>query len=209
MSEKADKAKADIIKAARKVLSNIGVRNMTLQAVADAASISKGALYHYYKSKNDILYDIMEQDNAHSRLLAKKAIDPDYEYNPDELKMDVVKGVLDRCYRFDKNKLNLYLQGEALQGNSELKRKYDDKYHEWVNNINTILARIYGIDSDPLMKTFSSLFLAVIDGICLQYALMNKVDADEEYIGKIMMFLLNMNYKQVAGLIRENPELKF
>lgn len=209
MSKKTDKARAEIIKAARKVLSKIGVTNMTLQTVADAASISKGALYYYYKSKNDILYDIMEQDNIHSRLLASRAIDPECEYNRNELKKDVTQGVLDRFSRLDKNILNLYLQGEALQGNEELRRKYNEKYHEWVGNIDSILTRLYGVESTPLTRTFSTILLGAVEGICLQYALMDEVEADEDFIGRLLMYLLSLDYEKVVGYIRDNPKLAF
>ena len=86
MTKKSDIAKAEIIEAARKVLPQIGMRNMTLKAVADAASISKGALYYYYKSKDDILYEIMEQDNAHSRRIAGRLLEDNSQVDVEDLK---------------------------------------------------------------------------------------------------------------------------
>lgn len=207
--KKSDIARAEIIDAARKVLSQIGVNNMTLQAVADAASISKGALYYYYKSKDEILYDIMAQDNAHSREIAGKLIEKDYDLDVESLKREVAKGVLNRFTQLDKNKLNLYLQGEALQGNIELQKRYNDKYHEWINNIDGILSRIYGVESTDITRTFSTIALAAIEGICIQKALMDNVEGDEDLIGKIIMFLLNLNYHKTEKILKKNPDLSY
>lgn len=207
MSKKSDIAKAEIIEAARKVLSQIGVNNMTLQAVADAASISKGALYYYYKSKDEILYDIMAQDNAHSREIAGKLIEKDHDLDVESLKKEVTKGVLNRFTQLDKNKLNLYLQGEALQGNTELQKRYNDKYHEWISNIDGILSRIYEVESTDITRTLSTIALAAIEGICIQKALMDNIEGDEDLIGKIIMFLLSIDYKSTEKILKKNHKL--
>lgn len=209
MSKKSDIARTEIIEAARKVLSQIGVRNMTLKTVADAASISKGALYYYYKTKDDILYDIMAQDNAHSREIAGKVIEEDHDLDVEDLKKEVTKGVLNRFIQLDKNKLNLYLQGEALQGNVELQRRYDEKYHEWINNIDGILSRIYGVESTEITRTISTIALAAIEGICIQKALMNKIMGNEELIGKIIMFFLSLDYGSIENSLKNNERLSF
>lgn len=209
MSKKADIARAEIIEAARKVLSQIGVKNMTLKAVADAASISKGALYYYYKSKDEILYDIMAQDNAHSREIAGKVIEKDHDLNIESLKKEVTKGVLNRFSQLDKNKLNLYLQGEALQGNIELQNRYNDKYHEWINNIDGILSRIYNVESTGITRTISTIALAAIEGICIQKALMDDIEGDEDLIGKIIMFLLSLDYKNTEKVLKKTKGLSY
>lgn len=209
MSKKSDVARAEIIEAARRVLSQIGVNNMTLQSVADAASISKGALYYYYKSKDDILYDIMAQDNAHSRQIAGKLIKDDHNLNVENLKREVTKGVLNRFSQLDKNKLNLYLQGEALQGNAELQKRYNDKYHEWINNIDGILSQIYKVESTDVTRTISTIALAAIEGICIQKALMDNIEGDEDLIGKIIMFLLSLDYNKTEKILKDNPNLDY
>jgi AcrR family transcriptional regulator len=209
MSKKSDAARAGIIDAARRVLSQIGVKNMTLQSVADAASISKGALYYYYKTKDDILYDIMAQDNAHSREIAGKVIEKDHNTDIEELKKEVTSGVLNRFTQLDKNKLNLYLQGEALQGNIELQKRYNDKYHEWISNIDGILSRIYQVESTDVTRTISTIALAAIEGICIQKALMDNIEGDEDLIGKIIMFLLSLDYNKTEKILKENPGLSY
>lgn len=209
MSKKSDIAKSEIIEAARKVLSQVGVQNMTLQAVADAASISKGALYYYYKTKDDILYEIMEQDNAHSRRIAGRVIEQNSEIDVEELKKEITNGVLNRFPQVDKNKLNLYLQGEALRGNSGLQKKYNEKYHEWIGNVDRILTGIWGVESSELSRTISSLALAAIEGMCIQTALMEKLEAGDELIGKILMIIYSIDYRDIERRIREDTSLNY
>ncbi len=209
MTKKSDIAKAEIIEAARKVLSKIGVRNMTLQAVADAASISKGALYYYYKSKDDILYEIMEQDNAHSRRIAGRLLEDSSSIDVEELKKEVTTGIMNRFPQVDKNKLNLYLQGEALQGNRELQKKYNDKYHEWIANVDRIITRIYGVKSSSETRTVSTIALAAIEGICIQKALMNKLESDDELLGRILMLLLSIDFEALKKRLSEDPSLSY
>lgn len=209
MTKKQDMAKAEIIEAARRVLSQIGVRNMTLQAVADAASISKGALYYYYRTKDDILYEIMEQDNAHSRRIAGRLLGDNSDIDVEELKREVTNGILNRFPQIDKNKLNLYLQGEALQGNTELQRKYNDKYNEWISNVDRIITRIYGVESSPETRTVSTIALAAIEGICIQKALMDSIEASDELIGKIIMLLLSIDFDSLRKRLSEDQSLSF
>lgn len=209
MSKKSDIAKAEIIEAARKVLSQVGVRKMTLQAVADAASISKGALYYYYRTKDDILYEIMEQDNAHSRRIAGRVIEQDSTIDVEELKKEVTTGILNRFPQIDKNKLNLYLQGEALRGNTGLQKKYNDKYHEWIDNVDRIITRIYGVESSPVSRTIATIALAAIEGICIQMALMDKLEADEELIGRILMLVMSIDYSSMENRLKGDPSLSY
>lgn len=209
MSKKSDIAKAEIIEAARKVLSQVGVRKMTLQAVADAASISKGALYYYYRTKDDILYEIMEQDNAHSRRIAGRVIEQDSTIDVEELKKEVTTGILNRFPQINKNKLNLYLQGEALRGNTGLQKKYNDKYHEWIDNVDRIITRIYGVESSPVSRTIATIALAAIEGICIQMALMDKLEADEELIGRILMLVMSIDYSSMENRLKGDPSLSY
>lgn len=209
MSKKSDEARAEIIKAARKVLSQIGVANMTLQAVADAASISKGALYYYYKSKDDILYDIMEQDNVHSRRIVSNLVKYKKEHDIKDLKIEITKGILNRFNHIDNNKLNHYLQGEALQGNTELQKRYKFKYHEWIKNIDKILTQLYGVESTEITKTFSTILLAFVEGLCIQKALMDNIEADEDFIGRLLMYIQSLKYDRVVDFIKNNPDFIF
>ena len=72
-----------------------------------------------------------------------------------------------------------------------------------------MLSRLDGVEPDPLICTFSTFLAGTVEGICLQYALMDKVEADEEFMGRLLMFLFSINYEKVVEYIRNNPRLDF
>ncbi|GGM50242.1 TetR family transcriptional regulator [Longimycelium tulufanense] len=47
-----------IIRAAVRLFAEQGFDGTTVQQVVDAAQVTKGALYHYFESKDDLLYEI-------------------------------------------------------------------------------------------------------------------------------------------------------
>jgi AcrR family transcriptional regulator len=56
--------KREIIEAAKQVFYKKGYSNTTTQDIVDAANISRGLLYYHFKSKEEILYWIVEQQAA-------------------------------------------------------------------------------------------------------------------------------------------------
>ncbi|MCP4135186.1 MAG: TetR/AcrR family transcriptional regulator [bacterium] len=200
MTKKAENNRDKIIEAARTVVSKIGVKNTTLQTVADAAGISKGALYYYYKTKDEILYDVMEQDNVESikmvKLSAEKAKDKE------GLIEAILKGILIRIDDVDKNKLSLYLQGEALQGNEDLQRNYAVKYKEWIRSFEKIVMELYEVDAGPITRVFSSLALAAIEGMSVQRLLLGDEERNDEILKGIIKLILTPDMGKVRSLAK-------
>lgn len=56
--------KREIIETAKRVFYKKGYMNTTTQDIVDAANISRGLLYYHFKSKEEILYWIVEQQVA-------------------------------------------------------------------------------------------------------------------------------------------------
>jgi len=55
----ADKRQA-ILEAAQRVFAESGFHTSTMDAVADAAGVAKGTIYLYFKSKNELLTELMD-----------------------------------------------------------------------------------------------------------------------------------------------------
>lgn len=60
--------KAEIIEAAANIFMEKGYEAASIQDVADAVDILKGSLYYYIKSKDDLLYEVIQE--VHLRGLA-------------------------------------------------------------------------------------------------------------------------------------------
>src|SRR5699024_9055096 len=52
--------KIKIIDAARTIISEHRIQGATIRGIAEEAGVSTGAIYHYYSSKEAILYDVMD-----------------------------------------------------------------------------------------------------------------------------------------------------
>lgn len=62
MTEKAKAKMARIEDAARKLFTERGYRNITIDDVASAVGMARTTLYDYYKSKEEILYALVERN---------------------------------------------------------------------------------------------------------------------------------------------------
>lgn len=72
MSDSQSAIRAKIIAAAQKAIAELGVSNTTLQVIADGAGISKGSLYYYFKTKDSILYSVVDEDFRISRRIMQQ-----------------------------------------------------------------------------------------------------------------------------------------
>jgi AcrR family transcriptional regulator len=53
--------RAEVLSAALEVFAKVGFERATLQDVADRAGVTKGALYHYFDSKNQLFLELMRE----------------------------------------------------------------------------------------------------------------------------------------------------
>jgi AcrR family transcriptional regulator len=53
--------RAEVLDAALEVFAKVGFERATLQDVADRAGVTKGALYHYFDSKNQLFLELMRE----------------------------------------------------------------------------------------------------------------------------------------------------
>lgn len=54
-----EERKAELLSAALEVFGEVGFERATLQQVADRAGVTKGALYHYYASKDELFSELV------------------------------------------------------------------------------------------------------------------------------------------------------
>jgi len=65
--------KSRIIQAAKSVISRSGIAGATMRGIAEEAGLSTGAIYHYYSSKEEILYEVMDESLSETLRIAEES----------------------------------------------------------------------------------------------------------------------------------------
>ncbi len=159
-----------IIEKAGKLMAEKGIKQTTLADIAREAQISRGTLFYYYASKNDLIYDILEKhlsdvtDAIFASLPRRKSDIADW--------VIVLRNTLTALIQDENNaKINLYLLQEAILDNSDLKDRFAVKYQTWRELIAGQIARAFGIADSRRLPALGTLLLAMIDGLTIQFLL--------------------------------------
>ena len=159
-----------IIDAAGKLMADKGVKLTTLADIAREAGISRGTLFYYYASKNDLIYDILEKhlsdltDAIFASLPRRRSSTADLA--------SVLQSALTGLIQDENSgRINLYLLQEAIIDNSDLKDRFAVKYQTWRELIAGQIARVFGISDSRRLQALGTLLLAMIDGLTIQFLL--------------------------------------
>ena len=161
--------KARIIEAAKRVISRSSIAGATMRGIAEEAGLSTGAIYHYYSSKEDILYEVMDESLSETLRIAEEA--KGLKRSLEELIEEIYENIVKRFEKTDENLIQLYLAEEAILGNSELKEKFKIKYQEWVGRTEELMQHMYKKAPTKYNKALASLLIGAIDGIVMQLLL--------------------------------------
>ena len=156
--------KQRIIQEAEKLFSENGVKTTSLADIAKAVNISKGTLYYYYTSKEDIICDITD---IHLNIITNELINCVNNFSKAQPKDELIMTVINRVISAEtRGKLHLYLLSESLSGNTRLKERMILKYQEWLNVIQL------GIQTASIQTTYdpivlSQIIISLIDGFSI------------------------------------------
>lgn len=161
-----------IIEAAKRVIHSAGVQGATMRLVAEEAGVSTGAIYHYFSSKEDILYAVMDQNLSESSRIADLSVSG--KLSRQLILQEVEQGIFRRMGKEDENRIQFYLAQEALAGNEALRERFKDKYRQWHEAIDLLMKKLYELDDSEdraFYQNMGTILLAAIDGIILQVML--------------------------------------
>jgi AcrR family transcriptional regulator len=179
--------KSRIIEAAKRVISRSSIAGATMRGIAEEAGLSTGAIYHYYSSKEQILYEVMDESLSETLRIAEES--KRVKRKPDEIIEEIHENIVKRFEMIDENRIEFYLAQEAMLGNSELKEKFKDKYQEWVSRSEELMQHMYGRTPTKYNKAVASLLIGAIDGVVMQLLLgANPAEVDD--ISKVYLQIL-------------------
>lgn len=173
MNDSQSAIRAKIIASALQAIAEHGVSNTTLKIIADGAGISKGSLYYYFKTKDSILYSVVDEDFRISRRIMQKY--KAGELSKQQLREAIIAGFKERLEKKGKNRLHLYLAFEAMLGNQDLMASYQAKYADWVNDISEGFSIAFDVENSAWTRLLAFFFISTMDGWCIQELL--EIDA--------------------------------
>lgn len=179
--------KEKILQAAQRVIVQHGISGATMRGIAREAGLSTGAIYHYYKNKEEVLYDIMDKSLSESTRISEKS--KYKEETPEAIIAEISENILKRFEKISENRLQLYLSHEAMVGNEELVSKFKEKYKEWISRTEDLIKILYQREDNKYTRAFASLLIGAIDGVVLQLMLGANVSTPEE-ISEVYGFIL-------------------
>ena len=156
-------ARQKILRAAGDLMTEKGIKETSLKDIAKKAEMSAGTLYYYYSAKEDIIYDIADNN---LKQITDGLLDWIDRVDEGTSREQILKTVFEKILAAEtRGKLHLYLVSEAVTANGALKQKFVDRYEDWQKTLLLGLNKVLKDDADD---SLSYLILATIDGLIIQ-----------------------------------------
>lgn len=153
-----------IIETAIKLIGERGVEGTSLADIAKDVGISKGTLYYYYSSKNDLIFDITKDhmDKISANIFSM------IENKKGETSLhDTLKLLIETLLKSEtRTRLHLYLIQEVLSGNENLKERFVETYRQWFQMIQEGYSLLTSQQRDLTVQ--ARILVAIIDGLIIQ-----------------------------------------
>ena len=202
MNDSQSAIREKIIASALDAITRHGVSNTTLQIIADGAGISKGSLYYHFKTKDSILYSVVDEDFRISRRIMQKYWAG--ELNRQQLREAIVAGFKERLEKKSKNRLHLYLAHEAMLGNKELIASYKAKYIDWVKDISEGFSIAFDVENSVWTRLLAFFFICSMDGWCIQELLDIDAVPKQDAVKIMESIFIDEDKKNILKLLMNN-----
>ncbi len=186
MNEKNITTKAQIKQAAIRQIEKFGIDKTSMRSIATEANMTTGAIYYYYKNKQDLFNEIVT-DSIHFT----HRIFHEYESETitvDSLFSDVEKEVRLRLSHLQEEKLHLLLLSDAMKYDSDFSKNYAASLKTITNQAAGLFSSAFGIDDLEIAEQFAAIFMATLDGFAIQQILHTIPDHDTAYADTMLDF---------------------
>lgn len=158
----------NILDAASKLITQKGVKETSLADISKEVGISKGTLYYYYSTKNDLIYDIAD---IHIRKITEELLSWIDNIESNTAPEKILKVVFEKILTAEtRGKLHLYLVSDAVTSNTLLKQRFREKYKEWRVTLENGLRKVLK-NKTADCEILSHIMLATLDGLIMQWML--------------------------------------
>jgi AcrR family transcriptional regulator len=168
-------AQTRIIMAALKLFAERGVGGTSLQMIADEIGVTKAAVYHQYKTKDEIVRAVAETELARLETVLDAA---EAESSPDRIRQNVIERIIDLAVERRREVsplLNDPLIGRLYARDNRLLRVLD--------RLNVLLM---GDDDEPESAFATAMLMAALSGAVMHPLV---VDRDDETMRRQLLHL--------------------
>jgi AcrR family transcriptional regulator len=159
--------KIKIIEAAQRLISKQGVEKTSMRHIAEEAGITTGAIYYYYKSKEELLYDVMDYAMSITSNIMEMSSKP--EATPHEVLDEIARQVTQRLMKDNSaRRLRYYLAYQAALGDEALRAKFASDYKAQAGRTARLFNYVFETDHKPEDISLAIIMIAALDGINLQ-----------------------------------------
>ena len=168
----------EILKSVESLISKSGVNSISLKDIAKMCNISKGTLYYYYTTKDEIIFDVIVKhvQELHTEYLEW------IERHQKDLTIERFLGVI--LYKgvklFNRAKLHVFLVNECLKGNDTLRNKFNELWNEWHKILQVGIIQAFKNEKEA--EDIAYLLMVIIDGLAIQEVMQNQAIKEEKII---------------------------
>lgn len=162
--------KQRIINAAIKVMQENPMEEVSVRKIATQAGLTTGAIYHHYKNKDELLFDVMKQSLQFTHRLAESVKNENHKKGRALLE-EIVAEVGKRLSKSEEQKLYLLLLNDAIARNHPVRKKYEQNYRDIIENTANLFEEAFELKNETHKRGVAALLVAAMDGIAIQQSL--------------------------------------
>lgn len=169
--EEMNKRKQRIINAALETLQENSIEEVSMRKIAAKAGLTTGAIYHFYKGKDDLLFDVMKESLHFTVRLHEQVKSHELSKNGPELVAEINQEVATRIRKTDRQKLHIQFFSDIIKGKYKIRDAYRKNYQDIINDTNDLFYDAFSLLENDESKAVASILVAAIDGIAMQQTL--------------------------------------
>jgi AcrR family transcriptional regulator len=194
VADQTESRRKAILNAAMALFDRQGYAATTMEEVAAGAGISKGSVYNYFQSKQDLFAQLFTATNADDETEAAYLFDGSLEPTA------AIEGLLDFWYtslerhlRVGRLTLEFWAAAAREERNGPLAELLQGTYRGWLDWIAPVIANgvvtgEFQTDLDP--RAAATLLVGVLHGLLLQLILNLGVTVDDEFLPSLKQAVL-------------------
>jgi len=183
-----NKRKQRILDATMKTLEDNSIDDVSMRKIAATAGLTTGAIYHFYKSKDELLLDVMKQQLHFTTKLYETVRNQKDHKKGQDLVAEINNEVANRIRKTNAQKIHVQFFSDVIKKKCKIQSEYQKNYTNIINATASLFEDSFAIEDKGYHKAIASILVAAMDGIAMQQALEVVPDDIEKIIETYIAF---------------------